>query len=105
MLALRRLCALSVAAKLQAAVSIRLLHTTATVIENGRKLSLAFSESGEDARMTFHTPWLRHNCHCAHCLTSSGQNTVSHECLSEDLKVSSANVEGDKPTIIAVGRL
>ena len=85
---------LRVAANLQAlVVSIR-LHTTASVIENGKKLLLA-SDEDASCQMTFHSSWLRHNCCCSLCLTSSGQKTISHDCLSGDLKVSSANVEGD----------
>ena len=66
------------------------LSTNARVIDSGKKLSLDCSGDV----MRFHTVWLRHNCHCDQCLSSSGQKIMSFESLCGDLKITSAEVQG-----------
>ena len=82
--------ALKPAFSLQVTPLLQRLSTNARVIDSGKKLSLDCSGDV----MRFHTVWLRHNCHCDQCLSSSGQKIKSFESLCGDLKITSAEVKG-----------
>ena len=70
-----------------------LLHLTRRsfwldISSDGKKLNLS------DSNASFHAVWLRHNCNCKDCLTSSGQKSVTGKDLIGDLRISHASING-----------
>ncbi len=63
------------------------------IIEDGKKIKLQCAGENEPERR-YHGVWLRHNCRCPQCLSSStNQNIVPYENLI-DLKVTHVRTEG-----------
>ncbi len=50
--------------------------TAVAVTANGRKVNLSWKDGHESS---CHVLWLRHNCECPDCLSSSGQKVISIE--------------------------
>lgn len=64
-----------------------------SVSEDGKKLTLSCNDEGNSERR-YHGVWLRHNCRCPQCLsTSSHQNVVGYKNLI-DLRITFARIEG-----------
>ena len=72
-----------------------------SVSKDGKKLHLYFSSDKRDVdhdEISYHGTWLRHNCKCVQCSsTSSHQNVVGYKHLM-DLKITSANIQGIRHT-------
>lgn len=62
------------------------------VSSDGRSLQL-FAESGNSAN--YDVMWLRHNCQCCSCLSTSGQKMVSGKDLRKDLTIGNASLNGE----------
>ena len=60
------------------------------VLEGGRRLNIPNHEKLGD----YHSVWLRHNCQCSLCVTSSNQKNVTGQDLKGELKISNATIEG-----------
>ena len=74
------------------------------IIEDGKKIKLQCAGENEPERR-YHGVWLRHNCRCPQCLSSStNQNIVPHENLM-DLKVTHVYTEGSPHAILSPLRL
>ena len=59
--------------------------------QDGRKLSVAWKDGHKS---NFHVAWLRHNCCCSKCVSSSGQKLVGAEELFEGMVITEATVSG-----------
>ena len=66
----------------------RLINTVPQVSSEG--VNIKWSDEG-DATAHYHNIWLRHNCHCPHCLAD--QKTIQPAQL-ENTRVIQATIEG-----------
>jgi DUF971 family protein len=48
----------------------------------------------DDETASFHAVWLRHNCQCPSCITSSNQKTIYPSMLNPNVKITSTNISG-----------
>jgi hypothetical protein len=48
----------------------------------------------DDETASFHTVWLRHNCQCSSCITSSNQKTIYPSMLNPNVTITSTNISG-----------
>lgn len=62
------------------------------VSPDGKSLNLASTCGGFNAN--YHSIWLRHNCHCNTCLSSSGQKMMSGKLINKDTVISKALIKG-----------
>ena len=65
-------------------------YTSVSILEGGRKLKILPSSEEHG----YHALWLRHNCQCEKCLSSSNQKTVTGYHLKRDLAIDQASVKG-----------
>ena len=62
-----------------------------TLMDGGKVLHL----SSEDKGLEMHAVWLRHNCQCPECVSSSGQKTIDPEMLDPStIAISSVELSG-----------
>ena len=66
--------------------------TNVRVSSDGRSLQL-LTESGNSAN--YDVMWLRHNCQCCSCRSSSGQKMVSGKDLHKDMTIGNASLNGE----------
>ena len=64
--------------------------------EDGKSLNLA-SRCGSIST-NYYSQWLRHNCQCGSCLSSSGQKLVNGDIISENAYISKAVINGELNT-------
>ena len=62
------------------------------VSPRGNKLAVCWSDGHES---TFHVTWLRHNCQCPSCLSSSGQKLLQARDLPAKMTLTSSAVSGN----------
>ena len=58
---------------------------------DGKELSLSPQPS---LSSSYHVKWLRHNCQCSDCISSSGQKTVTAHHLIRDNSIERVKLEG-----------
>lgn len=73
-----------------------LANMKAKIAPDGRSISLSSGES------SYHVKWLRHNCQCPECLSTSGQKMVSGNDLHEEMTIMKASVNGESLIIVEV---
>ncbi|XP_011402900.2 PREDICTED: gamma-butyrobetaine dioxygenase-like [Amphimedon queenslandica] len=61
---------------------------------DGKGLALFSGVTPEESH--YHVKWLRHNCQCSQCLSSSGQKTVTADHLMRDDNIERVKLLGDK---------
>ena len=61
------------------------------MLDNGRKVKFTWA-NGETA--AFHAVWLRHNCQCPSCETSSNQKAINPSVVDPNMSVTSTSVSG-----------
>ena len=59
--------------------------------EEGKKLRLSWADGHESS---YHAVWLRHNCRCPTCTTSSNQKMVERRDLESNTRVISSSIAG-----------
>ena len=72
-------------------------------VDNERGMLAITWANGETA--DFHAVWLRHNCQCPSCITSSNQKTIYPSMLNPNVTITSTNISGllrDYTTILVV---
>ena len=57
-----------------------------------RRMLIITWANGETA--AFHAVWLRHNCQCPSCVTSTNQKVIYPSILNPDMEIISTNVSG-----------
>ena len=60
-------------------------------LNNGRIMRFTWA-NGETA--AFHAVWLRHNCQCPNCVTSSNQKAINPSVVNPKMSVTSTSVSG-----------
>ena len=60
-------------------------------LNNGRIMKFTWA-NGETA--AFHAVWLRHNCQCPNCVTSSNQKAINPSVVNPKMSVTSSSVSG-----------
>ena len=67
-----------------------------SVSDEGRQLEAVWGDAEGSAAppSSYHSVWLRHNCHCPECLTAQNQNAVLSCELDPDVAISEAKVTG-----------
>ena len=61
-------------------------------VDNDRGILAITWADGETA--AFHAVWLRHNCQCPSCITSSNQKTIYPSMLNPKMAITSTNISG-----------
>ena len=61
-------------------------------VDNDRGMLAITWANGETA--DFHAVWLRHNCQCPSCITSSNQKTIFPSMLNPNIAITSTNISG-----------
>ena len=61
-------------------------------VDNERGMLAITWANGETA--DFHAVWLRHNCQCPSCITSSNQKTIYPSMLNPNVAITSTNISG-----------
>ncbi|GFO50485.1 gamma-butyrobetaine dioxygenase [Plakobranchus ocellatus] len=67
------------------------------IVEDGKHLQITW-EDGHVSR--FYSMWLRHNCHCGVCLPHTSTVLVNFSKIDENIKVTSAKMDGDNVIVI-----
>lgn len=62
-----------------------------TVSQGGKKLA---ADWGSHRESTYHSIWLRHNCQCSQCLTSSGQKATASTEQDPHITIAEASITG-----------
>ena len=60
-------------------------------LDNGRMMRFTWGD-GETA--AFHAVWLRHNCQCPGCLTSSNQKAINPSVVDPTMSIASSGLSG-----------
>ena len=60
-------------------------------IQEGRKLRVSWADGRESS---YHAVWLRHNCQCPNCTSSSNQRLPRRKNLEGDIRITSSSVAG-----------
>ena len=76
-------------------LTARYFSTNIQITEEGKRLSV----TDDEGRREYYVKWLRHNCQCRDCLSSSGQVTVGGVDLRGDLVISQASINGESLTV------